>query len=239
MSASDSSRFQRFRTASFVLCAITAMSFVAPITSQSATLTYDAPLSGPAESPPNTSLGTGFAIVTIDTILDTMEVNVSFSGLVALDTASHIHCCTALPGTGTAGVATTTPTFTDFPLSVTSGTYDHTFDMTSLSSYNPAFVTANGGTALTAFAVLFAGLNAGDAYLNIHSTTFPNGEIRGFLAATPVPAALPLFATVLGAMGLFGWRRKRKISIWNVEGRGDRAVHVIVGLALTRPTERP
>ncbi len=29
-------------------------------------------------------------------------------------------------------------------------------------------------------------------------------------SATPLPAALPLFATGLGAMGLFGWRRKRK-----------------------------
>jgi hypothetical protein len=28
--------------------------------------------------------------------------------------------------------------------------------------------------------------------------------------ATPVPAALPLFATGLGALGLLGWRRKRK-----------------------------
>ena len=28
--------------------------------------------------------------------------------------------------------------------------------------------------------------------------------------STPLPAALPLFATGLGAMGLFGWRRKRK-----------------------------
>ena len=27
---------------------------------------------------------------------------------------------------------------------------------------------------------------------------------------TPVPAALPLLASGLGAMGLFGWRRKRK-----------------------------
>jgi hypothetical protein len=27
---------------------------------------------------------------------------------------------------------------------------------------------------------------------------------------TPLPAALPLFATGLGALGLFGWRRKRK-----------------------------
>ena len=29
-------------------------------------------------------------------------------------------------------------------------------------------------------------------------------------AATPLPAALPLFATGLGAMGLLGWRKKRK-----------------------------
>jgi hypothetical protein len=30
------------------------------------------------------------------------------------------------------------------------------------------------------------------------------------LSATPLPATLPLFATGLGAMGLFGWRKKRK-----------------------------
>ncbi len=29
-------------------------------------------------------------------------------------------------------------------------------------------------------------------------------------SATPLPAALPLFATGLGGLGLFGWRRKRK-----------------------------
>src|SRR5262249_20094177 len=31
-----------------------------------------------------------------------------------------------------------------------------------------------------------------------------------FDAATPLPAALPLFATGLGVMGLLGWRRKRR-----------------------------
>jgi len=30
------------------------------------------------------------------------------------------------------------------------------------------------------------------------------------ITPTPAPAALPLFATGLGALGLFGWRRKRK-----------------------------
>jgi len=31
------------------------------------------------------------------------------------------------------------------------------------------------------------------------------------IAETPLPAALPLFATGLGAMGLLGWRRKRSV----------------------------
>jgi hypothetical protein len=30
------------------------------------------------------------------------------------------------------------------------------------------------------------------------------------VATTPIPAALPLFATGLGGLGLLGWRRKRK-----------------------------
>jgi hypothetical protein len=33
-------------------------------------------------------------------------------------------------------------------------------------------------------------------------------QVGGF--ATPLPAALPLFATVIGGLGLLGWRRKRK-----------------------------
>ena len=53
--------------------------------------------------------------------------------------------------------------------------------MTAPASYNPAFVTAHGGTAASAAAALLAGLEAGQAYLNIHTTTHPGGEIRGFL----------------------------------------------------------
>jgi len=35
-------------------------------------------------------------------------------------------------------------------------------------------------------------------------------EIAGPNGSTPIPGALPLFATGLGALGLFGWRRKQK-----------------------------
>jgi hypothetical protein len=48
-------------------------------------------------------------------------------------------------------------------------------------------------------------LNHGDEYSIIVSDGVGNA-----LPSTPLPAALPLFASGLGALGLFGWRRKRK-----------------------------
>ncbi|MFN8346896.1 MAG: CHRD domain-containing protein [Spirosomataceae bacterium] len=142
---------------------------------------YTATLSGPAEAPPNASPGTGSVIVTVNTTLNTMRVQCTFSGLTGNTTASHIHAATTTANTGTAGVATQTPTFSGFPLGVTSGTYDQTFDMTLAASYNAAFITANGGSVTNAFAALKAALDANKAYFNIHTSTFGGGEIRGFL----------------------------------------------------------
>jgi CHRD domain len=165
-------------------------------------ITYDGVMSGPAENPPNASPGIGFAEVIIDTTANTMEVIVSFSGLLGTTTASHIHCCTAVPGTGSAGVATTTPSFPLFPLGVTSGFMDETFDLTQDISYNPSFEAANGGTAAGAEAALLAGMAADQTYLNIHTSVVPGGEIRTFLVATPEPTTFILAAGAL--MGLVG-----------------------------------
>jgi len=168
-------------------------------------ISYFADLNGPSESPPNASLGTGSAEVDFDSVAQTMHVHVTFSGLAAPTTASHIHAATAVPGAGTAGVATTVPFFAGFPIGVTSGTYDNTLDMSLASSYNPAYITAHGGTIAGAEAALGAALAAGEAYLNIHTQAFTGGEIRGFLAV-PEPTTLALVG--LGLIGVAGVRRR-------------------------------
>jgi len=149
--------------------------------------TYVADLSGPNESPPNDSPGTGFAEVTHDDEAHTMHLVVTFEGLIGTVTAAHIHGPTAVPGEGNAGVATTTPTFPGFPAGVTAGTYNATFDLTDSASYNAAFLNANGGSPEAAEAALFASIAAGTAYFNIHTTQWGGGEIRGFLASETVP----------------------------------------------------
>jgi len=178
--------------------------------SQAVPITFVASLNGPSESPPQASPGTGSAIVVFDTVAHTLFVDVTFSGLVGTTTASHIHCCTAAPGVGTAGVATQTPSFTGFPLGVTSGTYTHTFDTSLTSTFNAPFVAANGGTAAGAEAALLAGALAGEDYLNIHTSFASGGEIRGFLTRVPEPSSLALLGAGLAALIGNAWRRHRR-----------------------------
>jgi CHRD domain/PEP-CTERM motif len=180
-----------------------------PAGARADSITFVANLTGALEVPSNGSPGTGFAMVVLDTVDNTMQVNVTFSGLTSGTTASHIHCCLASPFlTGVnVGVATTTPTFTGFPLGVTFGTYSHLFDLTLASSYNPAF---DGATPALQEATLVAGIETGDTYLNIHTTNFPGGEIRGFLVPTPEPSTLLLLGS--GVIGLAGLATKRRLA---------------------------
>jgi hypothetical protein len=175
---------------------------------QSASLVFTANLSGAAENPPVESPGTGFTTVTYDSLLRTLRVEATFSDLIGLTTVAHIHAPVEAPGN--VGVATQVPTFPGFPSGVTSGTYDQTFAMTLASSFNPAFLTNyGGGDPAAAEAALVAALLEGKAYLNIHTSHAPGGEIRGFLVRS-VPEPGTGLASALVLLGLAGLTARRR-----------------------------
>ena len=173
------------------------------------TLGFTAALSGLQEVPPNGSTGFASTLVTVDTVTNMLTVNVTFGGLLSPTVASHIHCCV---GPGVNGmVATAVPSFPGFPLGVTSGSFLMSFDLTLASTYNPAFITAHGGTVAQARADFIAGLLAGQTYLNIHTMQFQGGEIRGQLQPVPEPASLLLLSSgIIGTIGALRKRRNRR-----------------------------
>jgi len=173
-------------------------------------MTFVGNLAGANEVPPVASPGTGLATVVLDPTAQTIQINVTFSGLTSNDVAAHIHCCAPL-GTN-AGVATTVPAFPLFPLGVTSGSYSSAvFDLTQSTIYNPAFVTLQGGL-IQAEAALIAGIENEMTYLNIHTVNFPGGEIRGQLELVPEPTTLLLWGSAMAGLGLAARWKRRKLN---------------------------
>ncbi|MDB6126484.1 MAG: hypothetical protein JWM35_380 [Verrucomicrobia bacterium] len=164
---------------------------------QAAVLRFHADLSGANESPVNNSTSTGVADVYFDVDNHTLQVNITFSGVTSLTTAAHIHApgtaatiLSAIPFTGAWAVATQPTNFTGFPLGVSSGTYvGAAYSLQATANYTPGYLSANGATAAAAETALLNYMLSGKTYLNIHSTSFPGGELRGFLQYVTAPGA--------------------------------------------------
>ena len=176
-------------------------------------MTFVGTLSGANEIPPTTSLGTGFASVVLDPTAETIQVNVTFSGLGTPTAAAHIHCCLAFPFQPVnVGVATTVPAFPGFPLGGTSGDY-HSAVLSLLdpgtynTTPNTGFLAMFGGNVSLAAAALISGIENEETYLNIHTAQFPGGEIRTFLTPAPEPTSLILLASAFVGFGLMRHRK--------------------------------
>ncbi len=159
----------------------------ATLPAQATVYVFTTTLSSVGEPVP-TSLAKGSAVVTFDDSALTVLVNETFAGIAASMSGNHIHCCTAVAGTGSSGVALG---FTGLPAG-TSGTYSNGFTLGAAS-----------------FASLLAGSQAGKAYVNIHTPgTYAAGEIRGFLVAeVPEPAT---YGLMLGGLALVALAKRRR-----------------------------
>jgi len=158
---------------------------------QALTYTFDDSLSGRQEVSPNLSTGLGQILGTYDDVSNTFDFELYFTGLSSPTVAAHLHS-PASPGVN----AAVQIGFTGFPLGVTTGFFENTYIFTAAQETD-----------------LLAGL----MYVNIHTSAFPGGEIRGQITArqtggTP-PTGVPDHAGTgvllgLGLIGLVAFARR-------------------------------
>jgi len=103
------------------------------------------------------------------------------------------------------------PFLLNFPLGVTSGPYAEFFDTSLSSTWNPAFLSDYASTSEAELA-LDSFLTNGTVYINIHTTEFSDGKIRGFFspASSPVPEPTTMLLFSVGLSGLLNSKVKRK-----------------------------
>jgi len=149
-----------------------------------ATILFDIFIDGLQETPPNASPGTGTGSLSLDDTTGDYTISGTFAALLGTTTAAHIHG--PAPFGAPAGIVD--PLTID--LGVTSGSFSGsgTFDAGEMTS-------------------LLAELY----YVNIHSTFFAGGEIRGQIVLAPVPEPGTLALVALGSAAFAAASRRGRL----------------------------
>lgn len=149
-------------------------------------------LSGLQENPANASPATGLATLLLDTDTGDFTLDYSFANLIGTVTVAHFH---QAPMGSNGGVV----------YWLASPGAPNNLATTLMSPSMPVGVTAASasGSGILSPALVGQAL-AGNLYINIHTTAFAGGEIRGQVVPTPGAAAL----LGLGSLIVVGRRRR-------------------------------
>ena len=181
---------------SFAVLGCAGLFFLAGAPAQA--LVYEAILAPDAPG----ATGSGSAKIKIIEDSSQMKVDLSFSGLSGDVTAFLVHATADAVnniGYGSVVFALQMVDLAHLDVSVA----NLIFQANICKGCNPPFVAASGGDS-AARDVFLAALRDGKAYVSLQTTTYPVGEISGFIAPAPVPGPLPL----LGAGAALGWSRR-------------------------------
>ena len=135
-----------------------------------------ATLSGANQVPPVSTPAVGAATITYDSGLNTLTYQVTYLDLSTPLADGHIHVAPA----GSNGPVVVR--FENLPLGATSATFGGVARDADLT----------GALGLTTVAQVAAQIEAGNAYVNLHSEGFPAGELRGQLAVMSMSASMSM-----------------------------------------------
>ena len=137
--------------------------------SASAQTTYTTLLSGASEVPPTGSAASGTCTVVLNAAHTQISISCQFQNLVGTYSASHIH--------GPAPVGVNAPVKWGFSPPAAPWVFSNANHDGTLSNFVVTGITATDVT----------NLNNGQFYANVHSSSFPGGEIRGQVGSESVP----------------------------------------------------
>lgn len=153
----------RFRYA--VLALACTLAFAAAAQAQT---TYVGVLTGGTEVPPVVTGATGNATVVLNAAQTQISISVQFQNLIGTYANSHIH--------GPAPAGSNAAVKWGFGGVAAGWVFSNANRDGTISNFLAAVVPAD-----------VVNLNAGQFYVNIHSTSFPGGELRAQLGSAPVP----------------------------------------------------